>query len=172
MVRSASWLKLKSFHFRKCCQQNFICDRLRKSCTTVEKAWWRHRMKFIENFPPEMKSWLRPCLGVFSADFHSGSVARSRKPIEWMLIMQICWENASSTKLSVKSKRVILQLPIVTSSSTRLWLSIQLMWCRLWKGALTAHTLVESNTNGERLWVNFPDMDTNFWAGIQWLEGK
>jgi len=24
-------------------------------------ALWRHRMKLHENFPPEMKSWLRPC---------------------------------------------------------------------------------------------------------------
>jgi len=36
IVRSAYGLKLKSSHFRKCCEENFICDRLQKSCTTVE----------------------------------------------------------------------------------------------------------------------------------------
>jgi len=37
-----------------------ICDRLRKSCTTVEWARWRHRMKLHEIAPPpEMKGWLR-----------------------------------------------------------------------------------------------------------------
>jgi len=36
IVRSASWLKLKTSHSRKCCEDSFICDRLRKSCTTVE----------------------------------------------------------------------------------------------------------------------------------------
>jgi len=34
-----------------------------------------------------------------------------------------CWEDASSTKSSEKSCRLILQLPTVTPSSTRLWLS-------------------------------------------------
>ena len=29
-----------------------ICDRLRKSSTTVEQARWRHRMKFNENCSP------------------------------------------------------------------------------------------------------------------------
>ena len=32
--------------------------------------------------------------------------------------------------------------------------------------------LSESNTNGERSWLNFPDMDTNLWAEIQWLENQ
>jgi len=37
IVRSTSLLKLISSHFRKYCEDNFICDRLRKSCTTVEQ---------------------------------------------------------------------------------------------------------------------------------------
>jgi len=40
---------------------------------------------------------------------------------------RLCWDDASSTKSSAKSKRLILQLPTVTPSSTRLWLSIQFM---------------------------------------------
>ena len=36
-----------------------ICDRLRKSCTTVEQARWRHRMKFRENCPPP--KWRAGC---------------------------------------------------------------------------------------------------------------
>ena len=32
-------------------------------------------------------------------------------------------------------------------------------WCRLWSGAVTAHTLVGVNTNGERVWLNSPDTD-------------
>jgi len=38
------------------------------------------------------------------------------------------WEDASSTKSSAKSKRLILKLTNVTPSSTRLWLSIQFMY--------------------------------------------
>jgi len=38
-----------------------------------------------------------------------------------------CWEDASSTKPSAKSKRLILQLQTVTHLSTRLWLSTQFM---------------------------------------------
>ena len=35
------------------------------------------------------------------------------------------------------------------------------------------HTpLSESNTNGERLWFNSPDTDTNLWSGIKWLDGQ
>ena len=44
--------------------------RLRKICTTVEYARWRHRMKFHENFPPEMKSWLRPWVVVVNNSNH------------------------------------------------------------------------------------------------------
>jgi len=47
-------------------------------------------------------------LGIFSVNFHSGSVARSWKP--W----RPCWEDANSTKSSAKSNRLILQLPAVT----------------------------------------------------------
>ena len=36
---------------------------------------------------------------------------------------KLCWDDASSTKLSAKSKRLILQLLTMTPSSTRLWLS-------------------------------------------------
>ena len=36
MVRSASWLKLKGSTCWKCCEENFIWNRLRKSCTRVE----------------------------------------------------------------------------------------------------------------------------------------
>ena len=63
---------------------------------------------------------------------------------------------------------------------------------RLWKGVVTAHTLScwedvcssyegewrqhtplsESNTNGEPSWFNSPDINTNFWAGMQWLDPK
>ena len=37
---------------------------------------------------------------------------------------------------------------------------------------LTWHTsLLESNSNGERLWLKSPDTDTNFSAAVQWLDG-
>jgi len=94
--------------------------------------------------------------------------AENRSCAFWKLY----WEDASSTKLSAKSKQLILQLPTLTVTSTRLWLFIQFLQCRLRKGVVTAHALAESNTNGERWWFNFPEMDTNFWAGIQWLDGK
>ena len=32
--------------------------------------------------------------------------------------------------------------------------------------------LSESNTHGKHLWFNCPDTDTDFWAGIQWLDGN
>ena len=35
------------------------------------------------------------------------------------------------------------------------------------------HTpLSESNINGEQSWFNSPDTDTNFWTGMQWLDGQ
>jgi len=35
------------------------------------------------------------------------------------------------------------------------------------------HTqLSESNTNGEQSWFNSPNKDTNFWAGMKWLDGQ
>ena len=37
---------------------------------------------------------------------------------------------------------------------------------------VTAHTLVESNTHSEWLWFNSTNMDVNFWAGRQWLDGQ
>jgi len=46
--------------------------------------------------------------------------AENRSSAGWRL----CWDDASSTKSSAKSKRLILQLPTVTRSSTRLWLFI------------------------------------------------
>jgi len=42
--------------------------------------------------------------------------AENRTSACWIL----CWEDASSTKSSAKSKRLILQLPTVTPSSTQL----------------------------------------------------
>ena len=41
--------------------------------------------------------------------------------------------------------------------------------CGLRRGVVTAHNC-KSNTNCERLWFNSTDTDTNFWAGIQWLD--
>ena len=57
-------IKLKSSHFRKCCEENLICDRLRKSCSTVESPRWRHRMKFHENCPPP--KWRAGCAPVWA----------------------------------------------------------------------------------------------------------
>ena len=48
-----------------------------------------------------------------------------------------CSDDASSTKLFAKSKRLILQLPIVTLSSTRLWLSIQFIHTMKMRGRQT-----------------------------------
>jgi len=49
--------------------------------------------------------------------------AENRSSACWRLY----WEDASSTKSSAKSKRLILQAPTVTPPSTRLWVSIQVM---------------------------------------------
>jgi len=46
----------------------------------------------------------------------------------WRACWRRCWEDASSAKSSAKSKRLILQLPNVTPSSTQLWLSTQIMY--------------------------------------------
>ena len=50
--------------------------------------------------------------------------AENRSSACWRL----CWEDASNTKSLAKSKRLILQLPVVTPSSTLLWLSIPFVW--------------------------------------------
>jgi len=58
IIRSESWLKLKSCNFRKCCQGNFICDRLLRLNKRDDVIEWKLP-------PPEMKSWLRPWLWSF-----------------------------------------------------------------------------------------------------------
>ena len=37
IVRSASWLKLKSSHFEKCCEENFICERFENVVPRLNK---------------------------------------------------------------------------------------------------------------------------------------
>ena len=45
-------------------------------------------------------------------------------------------------------------------------------WHTLRRVVLAWHTsLLESNSNGKRLWLKSPDTDTNIWAAIQWLDG-
>jgi len=44
---------------------------------------------------------------------------------------------------------------------------------RLYEEGWWQHThFSESNTNGEQLWLNSANTDTNFWSGIQWLDGQ
>jgi len=64
-----------------------------------------------------------------------------------------------------KTKRFILQLPIVVApSSTRLRLCEEEWW---------QHTrLSESNTHGERLWFHSANGDVNFWAEMQWFDDQ
>jgi len=51
IVRSASWLKLKSYHFRKRCEENFyLCVRLMQNLmvifsTTAKLFVWRLRLR-------------------------------------------------------------------------------------------------------------------------------
>ena len=51
IVRSASWLKLRSSHFRKCCEENFyLCGRLMQNhmemfSTTAKLFVWRLRLR-------------------------------------------------------------------------------------------------------------------------------
>ena len=53
---------------------------------------------------------------------------------------RLCWDDVSSTKSSAKCKRLNLQLPTMTPSSTRLWLSTQFM--QSMKRSVTTHTVV------------------------------
>jgi len=50
------------YELRVCGQKSIIiiCDRLRKSCTTVGWLRWRHRIKFHENLSPKKLPWLCP----------------------------------------------------------------------------------------------------------------
>ena len=124
IVRSASWLKLKSSHFRNCCEENFNCDRLRKS-TTVESTRWRHRMKFHENCHPVMKSWLLPWSDLYKPltlnwretspwIYHttqniSTSVSEDKMqgfrnwPIQTLLPLHIKWLTSSNYPTALKS---------------------------------------------------------------------
>ena len=75
----------------------------------------------------------------------------------------------SSTKSSVKIKWLISQLRTVKPSLTSRWLSTQCTYEKEW----WQHTpLSESKIKDERSWFNSPDTDTNFWAGMQWLDPK
>ena len=58
IVRSASWLKRKSSHFRKCCEENFyLCVRLMQNhmeifSTTAKLFVWRLRLRVREGQSP------------------------------------------------------------------------------------------------------------------------
>ena len=80
-----------------------------------------------------------------------------------------CGEDTNSTESSEKSQRLILQLPTVTPSSA---VTVYPIRADHEEECWQPTTLSESNTNGERLWFNSPDTDTNLWAGIQWLHGQ
>jgi len=98
---------------------------------------------------------------IFSANFHSGSVARSRKPIECML---------KTVEMLVVADH--LQKAVDTTASNCDCLRNSCGKADYEKEQWRQTPLSESNTNGERSWSNSPDTDTNFWAGIQWLQGQ
>ena len=81
---------------------------------------------------------------------------------------RICTEDASTsiTKSSAKSKRLILQLPVVTPSLTRLCNSYRHM-------TRSGHNtqIYWSRTNTVNDFYVTPWTDTNVSAGIQWLNG-
>jgi len=58
IVRSASWLKRKSSHFRKCCEDNFyLCVRLMQNhmeifSTTAKLSVWRLRLRVQKEQSP------------------------------------------------------------------------------------------------------------------------
>ena len=62
IVRSASWLKLKSSHFRKCCEENFfLCIRLKQNrmeifSTAAKLFVWRLRLR-VQNAQSPQHYW-------------------------------------------------------------------------------------------------------------------
>ena len=94
-----------------------------------------------------------------TANFHSGSVTRSRKPTECILknLLRGCKQYQS-----VRKKQTV-QLPTVILSSTRLLLSIQ------FKSTMKTHPCrCPIQTRGG---CDVTDLtDTNFWAGRQCLD--
>jgi len=95
-------------------------------------------------------------------------VARSRKPIKCML--KTLFRKCCKDRQIICKKQTVD--PTVTPSSTRLWTSIQFIYCRLWREWWQHSSLLESKTHDERLWFNSVDSDTNFcWAWI-WLHGQ
>jgi len=61
------------------CGQKYIfiiCDRFRKSCTTVEQARWRHQMKFHKNCPPP--KWRAGCA---PESWYLVSISRGGMPV-------------------------------------------------------------------------------------------
>jgi len=77
-------------------------------------------------------SWETQCLNLFSADFCSCLVARSRKPIKCVLktLLRRSMHAVPNTNSSAKSQQFLLQFPTVTPLLTRLWLSIQFTYTR------------------------------------------
>jgi len=79
---------------------------------TIPGTWILHLLWWIAAYMQRTLRWVSgetKYFGLFGANFHSGSVARSRKPIECMLKTLI---NASSSKSSAKNRRLFLQLQL------------------------------------------------------------
>ena len=103
-------------------------------CSVWLLTWSTHWLSFLERHDTSVFSVL-----IFIPA--SSQAAANQSGACW----RPCSEDASSTKASAECKRLILQLPKVTSSLTRLWLSIQFIWT---KRSGESTLLLEFNPNG------------------------
>jgi len=53
-------INTNEFSFSEMLRKEHTCDRVRKSCTTVEWVRWRDRMKVHENYPPQWRAGCAP----------------------------------------------------------------------------------------------------------------
>jgi len=98
---------------------------------------------------------------MFSADFYPDSVTRSKKFIKCMLkaLLQRCYYE----QYQIVCKKLWHPRRLGCNCLFNAHIGYETEWRQ--------HTLLsESNTNGERSWLNSPDTDAYFWAGMQWLE--
>lgn len=111
-------------------------------------------------------SWFFPFLYLFPLIWYFSYRSQPSKPIKCML--EVCSEDASSIKSCAKSKWLILQLPTVTLALTH-WLGCECLSnsYRLWRGVVTAQTLVRDNglprSNGFHIillaWIQTSDQE-------------
>ena len=150
------------------CLKAPFCDhraiKLTQNCVCFTNPCINFHVQSLGNTTPTPRHFnFSPCCSVLPLTH----VAENRLSACW----RRRWGNDSSTKSSSKSERLILQLQLL--NLRRLGCDcMSYSYNRLRRVVVAAHTFVGVQHPLWTVVINSPNMDTNLWAGIQWLDGQ